>query len=92
MFLIFDTETTGLPKKWKAPITDFENWPRLVQLAWQCHDLKGNLLFAKNHVIKPDGFTIPSDVVNIHGISNETAIEKGIPLKEALLDFSKDVE
>ena len=91
MFLIFDTETTGLPKKWKAPLSDFNNWPRMVQLAWQCHDIKGNFLFAKNHVITPDGFTIPEDVVAVHGISTEIAQEKGIPLKDALLDFMEDV-
>ena len=33
MILFFDTETTGLPKNWKAPITDLENQPRLVQKA-----------------------------------------------------------
>ncbi|TAJ14654.1 DNA polymerase III subunit alpha [Marinilabiliaceae bacterium JC017] len=92
MFLVFDTETTGLPKKWKAPLTDFDNWPRMVQLAWQCHDLKGNFLYAKNHVITPDGYTIPEEVVNVHGISTEIALEKGIPLKEALLDFIEDVK
>ena len=26
MYLIFDTETTGLPKKWNAPLTDSDNW------------------------------------------------------------------
>ncbi|WP_430811537.1 MULTISPECIES: DNA polymerase III subunit alpha [unclassified Carboxylicivirga] len=92
MFLIFDTETTGLPKKWKAPISDFDNWPRMVQLAWQCHDIEGNFLFAKNHVISPDGFVVPEDVVAVHGISTEIAQEKGIPLKEALLDFMEDVK
>ena len=92
MFLIFDTETTGLPKKWKAPLSDFENWPRMVQLAWQCHDAEGNFLFAKNHVITPDGFTIPEDVVAVHGITTEIAQEKGIPLKNALLDFMADVK
>lgn len=92
MFLIFDTETTGLPKKWKAPLTDFDNWPRLVQLAWQCHDLEGNFLFAKNHVIIPEGYTIPKDVEEVHGISTEIAKEKGIPLKDALEDFIEDVK
>lgn len=91
MFLIFDTETTGLPKKWKAPLDDFDNWPRMVQLAWQCHDMEGNFLFAKNHVITPDGYTIPDDVVAVHGISTELAHEKGIPLQDALLDFMEDV-
>ncbi len=91
MFLVFDTETTGLPKNWKAPITDTDNWPRMVQLAWQCHDIEGNFLYAKNHVITPDGYTIPEDVVAVHGITTEIAHEKGIPLKEALDDFMADV-
>ena len=44
MYLIFDTETTGLPKRWNAPLTDSENWPRCVQIAWQIHDIKGNII------------------------------------------------
>lgn len=92
MFLIFDTETTGLPKNWKAPLSDFDNWPRMVQLAWQCHSIDGKFLFAKNHVIQPEGFSIPENVVEVHGISNEIAKEKGIPLTEALKDFVADVK
>jgi len=30
MYLFFDTETTGLPRNWKAPVTDLDNWPRMV--------------------------------------------------------------
>lgn len=92
MFLIFDTETTGLPKSWKAPLTDLDNWPRMVQLAWQCHDIRGKFLYAKNHVILPDGYTIPDDVVAVHGITTEIAQEQGIPLKDALADFVEDVK
>ena len=33
MILVFDTETTGLPKIDNAPLSDFDNWPRMVQLA-----------------------------------------------------------
>ena len=33
MYLIFDTETTGLPKRWDAPLNDLDNWPRCVQVA-----------------------------------------------------------
>jgi hypothetical protein len=43
MYLFFDTETTGLPKNWKAPVTDLNNWPRLVQLAFLLFDNNGNL-------------------------------------------------
>jgi len=35
--LFFDTETTGLPKNWKAPVEQLDNWPRLVQIAWQVY-------------------------------------------------------
>ncbi len=32
-YLFFDTETTGVPRNYKAPSSDTRNWPRLVQLA-----------------------------------------------------------
>ena len=38
MYIVFDTETTGLPKKYNAPFTDTDNWPRMVQLAWIVYD------------------------------------------------------
>ena len=47
MYLIFDTAPTGLPKKWNAPVTDIDNWPRCVQLAWQVHDNLGNCIDIK---------------------------------------------
>jgi DNA polymerase III subunit alpha len=62
MYLIFDTETTGLPKSYSAPLTDFDNWPRLVQLAWQLHDGKGKLIRRNNLIVKPEGFEILHDL------------------------------
>ena len=59
MYLIYDTETTGLPKNFSAPVTDSENWPRLVQVAWQLHNSMGELIEVKNFVIRPVDFTIP---------------------------------
>ena len=59
MILIYDTETTGLPRDWNAPISDSDNWPRLVQLAWQLHDANGKLLSRGNRIVQPDGFSIP---------------------------------
>ena len=89
MFLIFDTETTGLPRNYKAPLTDFDNWPRAVQIAWQLHDEKGELIEVKNYIIKPDGFTIPFNSEKIHGISTERALKKGIPLEEVLNELEE---
>lgn len=73
MYLFFDTETTGLPKNWKAPITDLNNWPRLVQLAFLIFDKNGNKISSGDFIIRPDGFIIPSDASAIHGISTERA-------------------
>ncbi|MEQ9287963.1 MAG: DNA polymerase III subunit alpha [Cyclobacteriaceae bacterium] len=92
MYLIFDTETTGLPKKYNAPLTDFDNWPRLVQLAWQLHASDGSLINHKNYIVKPDGFTIPFNAQKVHGISTKRAEEEGYDLKFVLEEFQKDVE
>ena len=89
MYLIFDTETTGLPKSWNAPITDTDNWPRCIQIALQLHDDMGNLLDRNDFLIQPDGFNIPYDAERIHGISTELAQEKGISLIEGLRLFNE---
>ena len=89
MFLIFDTETTGLPKSWNAPFTDIDNWPRCVQIAWQLHDKYGELIEQKDFLIKPKGYNIPYDVEQIHGISTQLAEEKGENLETVLQLFNE---
>jgi DNA polymerase-3 subunit alpha len=88
MYLIFDTETTGLPKRWDAPITDTNNWPRCIQIAWQLHDEMGKLLEHQDYLVKPAGFNIPYDAERIHGISTELAQVDGISLGEVLEKFN----
>jgi DNA polymerase-3 subunit alpha len=88
MYLIFDTETTGLPKKWNAPITDTDNWPRCIQIAWQLHDDLGNCIEHEDYLVKPEGFNIPYDAEQIHGISTELAQEQGIALSGVLEKFN----
>ncbi len=89
MYLIFDTETTGLPKSWNAPITDTDNWPRCVQIAWQLHDEMGDLIEHNDFLIQPDGYNIPYDAERIHGISTELAQEQGISLDKSLKLFNE---
>ena len=91
MYLIFDTETTGLPQNWKAPLTDFSNWPRCVQLAWQMHDKEGKLIDVKNYIVKPEDYDIPYNAEKIHGISTDLALKKGVALENVLDEFIKDV-
>ncbi|WP_417619704.1 DNA polymerase III subunit alpha [Oceanihabitans sediminis] len=88
MYLIFDTETTGLPKRWDAPITDTDNWPRCIQIAWQLHDAMGNCIEHQDYLVKPEGFNIPYDAEKIHGISTELAQEQGVTLEEVLERFN----
>ncbi len=88
MFLIFDTETTGLPKDFNAPITDSQNWPRMVQISWQLHDDMGNLVEQQDYIIKPEGYNIPFESQNIHGISTALAEQEGHDLAEVLSKFN----
>ncbi len=87
MYLFFDTETTGLPRNWKAPVNDLSNWPRLVQLAWLLYDNSGKLVSASDHIIRPEGFTIPAGASSIHGITQEKANREGAPLAAVLNEF-----
>ena len=91
MYLIFDTETTGLPLDFNAPITDLDNWPRVIQIAWQLHDDYGKLIEQKDFLIKPQGFNIPFESEQIHGISTELAMKEGKDLKEVLEIFNESL-
>ncbi|MBC6368907.1 DNA polymerase III subunit alpha [Algoriphagus sp. AK58] len=91
MYIIFDTETTGLPRDYNAPMSDVDNWPRLVQIAWQLHDARGKLLSNHNYIIRPEGFTIPYNAEKVHGISTKRALAEGHDLKEILQVFREDV-
>ncbi|WP_347839283.1 3'-5' exonuclease [uncultured Draconibacterium sp.] len=90
-YVFFDTETTGLPNDFNAPFTDSDNWPRLVQLAWIVTDEAGKHIDEQNFIIKPDGFEIPEDVLEIHGITTEKAEAEGHYLAGVLADFWKVV-
>lgn len=87
MYLFFDTETTGLPKDWKAPVSDVNNWPRMVQIAFLNYDKDGNKISEGNYIIKPEGYTIPTQASNIHGISTERAMREGHALQTVLDTF-----
>lgn len=87
MYLFFDTETTGLPRNWKAPVSDLNNWPRIVQLAYLYYDTSGNEISRGDYIIRPEGFTIPPDASRVHGISTERALQEGVSLADILHNF-----
>lgn len=82
--LYFDTETTGLPPKDAKWETDYEQFPHICQLSW---------IYAgreENHIIRPDGWEIPQEATNVHGITNEYALEHGKPFEFVWGEFIAD--
>lgn len=71
LFLLFDTETTGLfntkdkPKegivKARSPINHPEDYPRVFQLAFILMNQDGKIISEFSNFIKPDGWEIPTE-------------------------------
>jgi DNA polymerase-3 subunit epsilon len=91
MYLVFDTETTGIPRDHDAPASDIGNWPRLVQIAWLLADGEGHEVRSQAFIIRPDGFVIPDSAARVHGIDTQTARQLGIEVGSALDAFAKDL-
>jgi len=90
--LIFDVETTGLPKR-KAKRCDFDSWPHIVQISWLMFNVtNGKIISINDHIIQlQPGEEIPEESINIHGITNEIMREKGENIIEILNKFKNDL-
>lgn len=89
MYLFFDTETTGLPRNWSAPVSELDNWPRLVQLAWSLYDENEKRTASHCTIVKPDGFTIPAEAIEVHGITTARAKTEGVEVVDVLKEFAR---
>lgn len=87
MKLVFDTETTGLTKK-HLPVSD-PSQPRVVQLGAILFEDDGTVRAELNLIVKPDGWTIPVEASNVHGITTELAEKFGLPLDMVLRPFNR---
>lgn len=81
----YDTETTGLPL-FRDP-SDDPRQPHLVDICILAFNVDGTLVDSFEAMIRPDGWVIPAEVTAIHGITNEMAMDLGIPESEALDGF-----
>lgn len=79
-FLFFDTETDGLPR--------YGRTPNLVQMAWLLTDETGREQAFGCRIIRPEGFAIPFDAAQVHGITTDRAMAEGSPLGEVLREAS----
>lgn len=88
MYLFFDTETTGTPKNYKAPATDLNNWPRVIQLAWVFYDTEEKQIASSCLLIRPRGWEIPKEKFWIdNGFSTEKSLAEGVRIETALDGF-----
>ena len=89
--IVFDVETTGLPKRRNRPFTEFDNWPHIVQLSWIVYN-SGKIESINDHIIKiPGDEVIPEVCVNIHGITNERMRRDGENIVDVLMEFKRDL-
>ena len=86
--ICIDTETTGLPKKRNASITDDANWPYAVQISWMILD-DDKIVKTSDFIINING-SIPEESTAIHGITNEIMNEKGVSIHGVLEELCND--
>ena len=105
-YLVFDTETTGLPKrplnkfyssfdkKQYYPISDIiaSSQSRLVSICWIVHDKNNTIIQSRYYIIKPDGFIIPEESTKIHKISQEYAEKRGVSIKKVFDALHEDIK
>ena len=91
-YLVFDTETSGSPKRRKAPVSNTRNWPRVVQLAWELADGTGEVLETGDWLIKMTDTIISPGATRVHGITMAQSLAEGKPIAEALAAFSESLD
>lgn len=86
--LVFDTETAGLPKNYKAHASAGNNWPNIIQLAFLVAE-DGHIIHRYQTLIKPRGWVIGAEAQIVHGISQEQCEMEGIEIEDALAELLK---
>ena len=90
VYLVFDTETTGLfqfkNKETGEPIpADDPSQPRMASFAAIIADVSGNELSRHKFFIKPDGWSIDgTHAAETNGLSDDYLNEHGVPVSEVL--------
>ena len=93
MILFFDTETTGLPKNYRAPMNNLDNWPRVIQLGWQLYHDDGKLIEESAELVYPDGWAMPKgEFWKKHGYFQERNLAEGKPIKALLKLFTGQIQ
>ncbi len=92
--IIFDTETTGLPKRSKdnksPSIYDTTSWPYIIQLSYILYDNeKHKIIIDHDHIIKiPNHCDITEKSVEMHGITRAKSEKEGMNIVDAIELFN----
>ena len=82
--IIIDTETTGIPAR--NEIVTSPSYPHLVEIAGLLL-ADGKECSSFNFIVKPEGWVIPEEVAKVHGIFQELALARGVPLALAIAAY-----
>jgi DNA polymerase III epsilon subunit-like protein len=87
-FVVFDTETTGLPEGRNPSLYDSSKWPHIVQLSWAEYDTVTFKVVCHDHIIRPPAHVVISpESTAIHRIDRAICDAKGIDCHVAIMDF-----
>lgn len=92
--IVFDTETTGLPKTKLMNKDTLHLWPHIVQFSFIHYDSDKNIINTSyDSIVKVDETVIISEEsTKIHGITKEMTIEKGEEILVVLNEFFQYLE
>lgn len=83
--VLFDTETTGLPKTRLPATRGPNNWPHMVSIAWIV--MEDEIMIKERYAVIKPKWTIPADSIAIHGVTQEIANEKGEEIDKVIKEF-----
>jgi len=88
--LVFDTETTGLPKERNPSIYQTQQWPFVIQLSYVVYDSELNevVVLVNDYINIAFDTQISKESQQVHNITREM-LNDGITIKEALHKFNE---
>ena len=92
--LIFDTETTGLPKSKNLTPESIHLWPYIVQFSYIIFDTTTNsIIRISDSIVKLKPYNVISkESTALHGITNDISLAEGIELAKIFKIFFEDVK
>lgn len=91
--IVFDTETTGLPKSKIINNETLQLWPHIVQFSYVVYNVgQFKMEKVKDDVLKiPENIVMNEESINLHKITNEMSYNSPVVIKDILDEFVEDI-